>query len=50
MKMEIKETPILMGRDATRFQKRMLNVKKISAERRKEMEDNYKKLKYISKF
>lgn len=50
MRREIKETPILWGGDATRFQERMLNVKTISAERRKEMEDNYNKLKSISKF
>ena len=46
----IKKTPILMGRDATRFQERMTNIKKISPERRKEMEDNYNKIKSISKF
>lgn len=50
MRREIKETPILRGRDATKFQKRMINVKKISVERKKEMEDNYNKIKSISKF
>lgn len=50
MIMGFKDTPILMGVDATKFQERMLNVKKISSEKRKEMEDNYNKIKSISKF
>lgn len=36
------ETPILYGEDARRFLKKIQNPKKVSAERRKEIDDAYK--------
>lgn len=46
----IKETPILKGKDAIMFQKRIDNVQKIPIEERKIMQENFHKLQSISRF
>jgi hypothetical protein len=49
---EIKETPVLNGKDATRFIKKMeenLTIK-LDEEALSKMKDNYSKLNYIANF
>jgi hypothetical protein len=46
----IKETPVLTGKDATRFRKATENVKPVSKERLKEIEKSYELLKQRSDF
>lgn len=43
----IKETPILFGTDARRFEERMKNPPKISEERKEEMMRNYEMIMNI---
>lgn len=46
----IKETPILKGQDAVRFQRQMANSVKISDDARKKMQANFDKIQSISRF
>jgi len=46
----IKETPVLYGEDARRFEKQMRERKQISPERKSEMERNYEIFKKIAQF
>jgi hypothetical protein len=46
----IKPTPILTGADSRRFAKAMENVKKISPEKREEMQKAYEWFKRAAKF
>lgn len=43
----IKETPILYGEDARRFEERMKHPRKLSKERQEEMLRNYELLKSV---
>ncbi|MDR1763950.1 MAG: hypothetical protein LBR64_08390 [Dysgonamonadaceae bacterium] len=46
----ITDTPTLRGIEALRFMERMENVKKISARKRKEMNDSYRLFKQRATF
>ncbi|OAV67306.1 hypothetical protein Barb6XT_01539 [Bacteroidales bacterium Barb6XT] len=46
----IAETPVLRGKDAALFRERMKNVKKISDEERKKMNESFEYIKSISNF
>jgi hypothetical protein len=50
MAQPIKETPILTGEDARRFEQRMREHKPISQERLREMDKSYELFKKIAKF
>lgn len=43
----IKETPILFGKEARRFEERMKHPRKLSKERLAEMQRNYEALKSV---
>jgi len=46
----IADTPILTGMDALRFMERMENVKKISPQRRQEIDNSYQLFKQRATF
>lgn len=46
----IRETPILFGKDAARFEERMKQKRVISKEERERMKKNYEYFKSIAKF
>jgi hypothetical protein len=46
----IKETPVLYGKDARRFERHMKECKPLSPERKAEMEKNYATFKKIAQF
>jgi hypothetical protein len=46
----IKETPVLYGKDARLFERRMKEYKPVSSERKQEMEKNYEIFKKIAQF
>ena len=46
----IKETPVLYGEDARRFEQQIKEHKRISPERKSEMEKNYEIFKKIAQF
>jgi len=50
MAQPIKETPILTGEDARRFEQRMREHKSVSQERLSEMDKSYELFKKIAKF
>jgi hypothetical protein len=50
MAQPIKETPVLYGEDARRFERRMKERKPVSSERRAEMERDYAIFKKIAQF
>lgn len=50
MARQIKETPVLRGKDAKVFAERIANVKRISIKEREQAERIYKDFKSIAKF
>ena len=46
----IKETPILLGRDALKFEKKVNTGQKVSSEVFSKMRSNFEKLQSVSKF
>jgi hypothetical protein len=50
MAQPIKETPVLYGEDARRFERRMKEYKPVSPERKAEMEKAYAIFKQIAQF
>ena len=50
MSRPISETPILYGKDAIEFKKRMLNSKKVSKEERERIKSNYDLINSIKTF
>jgi hypothetical protein len=50
MAQPIKETPVLYGKDARLFERRMKEYKSVSPERKKEIETNYAIFKKIAQF
>jgi hypothetical protein len=50
MAQPIKETPVLYGKDARLFERRMKECKPVSPERKAEMERNYAIFKKIAQF
>jgi hypothetical protein len=50
MAQPIKETPVLYGKDARHFERRMKECKSVSPERKAEIEKNYAIFKKIAQF